>query len=223
MTTFTKTDILNLALIQAGYNTITNFDNDTSEIAKKCRLYYKHCYELLLCAAPWQFATKRAKMTRIELNDDSRFQFEYQYPSDALYLWDIYSGEEGTVFSGSDVASYADMYHTLPLAQGSTILYGLGEVSGNRVLSNYSSLSVFYTSREDFSPDKFSPMFRDQLVKELEIMLIRSKDTGADELDLKERLYRTEKRSNMTKSARQNRKAHRVSPSLLVGKVTGRY
>lgn len=224
MAAFTKTDIVNLALIQAGYNTITNYDSDTSEIANKVRLYYKHIYELLLCVAPWQFATKRAKLTRIALApNDTPFNYEYQFPVDTMYLWDIYQGEYGQVFSGHDIATYADRYHTLPLAQGASIVSGIGEVSGNRVLSNQEELSVFYTSNEDFDPTLFSPMFRDQLVKEIEIMLIRQKDTGADELQLKENLYRNEKRANLTRSARQNRKAHRVSPSMLVQNVTGRY
>lgn len=224
MTAFTETDIVNLALIQSGYNTITNYDTDTSEIAKKCRLYYKHVYSLLLCVAPWQFATKRAKMTRIPLDPaDSQYAFEYQFPADTEYLWDIYSGEFGSVFSGSDVSAYAGAYHSLPLAVGASILNGLGEVSGNRVLSNHANLSVFYTSNAVFSPTLFSAMFRDQLVKEMEIMLIRSKDTGAEELQLKENLYRAEKKSNLTRSARQNRKAHKVTPSQLVKSVTGRY
>ena len=224
MTNFTKTDIANLALIQAGYNTITNFDTDTSEIAKKVRLYYMHVYELLLCVAPWQFATKRAEMTRISLDpDDSPFNYEFQFPADTLYLWDIYSGKYGEVFSGQDVATYADKYHSLPLAQGASILFGVGEVSGNRVLSNQASLNTFYTSNEDFSPALFSPMFRDQVVKEIEIMLIRSKDTAPDELQLKEKIYSQEKRANLTRSARQNRKAHQVSPSTIVKSVTGRY
>lgn len=224
MTAFTKTEILNLALIQAGYNTITNFDADTSEIANKCRIYYKHVYALLLCMAPWQFATKRAKLTRISLDpDDSPFDFEYQFPADTEYLWDIYSGEFGAVYSGQDVASYADRYHSLPLAQGASILYGIGEVSGGRVLSNQKELSCFYTSNADFDPTVFSAMFRDQMVKEIEIMLIRQKDTGAEELQLKERLYSKGKRDNLTRSARQNRKAHSVSPSIIVRRVTGDY
>lgn len=224
MISFTKTDIANLALIQAGYNTITNFETDPVEIAKKVRVYYKHIYQLLLCVAPWQFATKRARLTRISLEpEDTPFQFEYQFPADALYLWDIYSGEYGEVFSGQEVASYADRYHSLPLAHGSSLVYGVGEVSGNRVLSNRDELNVFYTTSEEVDPSKFSPMFRDQLVRELEIMLIRAKDTGAEELQLKERLYRTEKRANLTRSARQNRKAHTVTPSQIVKSATGRY
>jgi len=224
MITFTKTEILNLALIQAGYNTITNFDTDTSEIANKCRLYYKHVYALLLCVAPWQFATKRAKLTRVAVNsDDSPFTYEYQFPVDVAYLWDIYSGQLGEVVSGQDVGSYADRYHSLPLAQGSSLLYGIGEVSGNKILSNQSELSCFYTSTEDFNPTLFSAMFRDQMVKEIEIMLIRQKDTGAEELQLKEKLYDKGKRANLTRSARQNRKAHTVSASTLVKSVTGRY
>ena len=224
MTAFTKTEILNLALIQAGYNTITNFDSDTSEIANKCRLYYKHVYALLLCVAPWQFATKRAKLTRISLDpDDSPFNYEYQFPADVEYLWDIYSGDFGEIVTGQDVASYADRYHSLPLAQGASILYGIGEVSGNRVLSNQSELSCFYTSNADFDPTLFSAMFRDQMIKEIEIMLIRQKDTGAEELQLKENLYANDKRRNLTRSARQNRKAHTVSPSILVKSVTGKY
>ena len=223
MTTFTKTDIVNFALIQAGYNTITNFDSDTSEIANKVRLYYKHVYELLLVVAPWQFATKRATMTRISLlPSDSPFAYEYQFPADTLYLWDIYSGKFGSITSGQDVASYANSYYSLPLSIGSSLLSGVGEVSGNRVLSNQADLSVFYTSNEDFSPALFSPMFREQVVKEVEIMLIRQKDTGADELQLKEKLYSKEKRANLTRSARQNRKAHTVSPSVIVRNVTGR-
>lgn len=224
MTAFTKTDIANLALIQAGYNTITNFESSTEEVAKKVRLYYMHVYNLLLCVAPWQFATKRAKLTRISLDpDDTPFKYEYQFPSDAIYLWDIYQGEYGNVYSGHDIATYADRYHTLPLAQGASIVSGIGEVSGNRVLSNQDELSVFYTSNEDFDPSVFSPMFRDQIIKELEIMLIRAKDTGAEELGLKERLYKNEKRANLTRSARQNRKAHKVSPSLIVRNTTGKW
>lgn len=224
MTDFTKTEIVNLALIQAGYNTITNFDTDTSEIANKCRIYYKHVYNLLLTMAPWQFATKRAEMTRIELDPaDSPFHYEYQFPADTEYLWDIYSGEFGEVFSGQDVAAYASKYHSLPLAQGASILYGVGEVTGNRVLSNRSELSCFYTSNADFDPSLFSAMFRDQIVKEIEIFLIRQKDTGPEELQLKEKLYSKEKRANLTRSARQNRKAHTVSPSIIVRRATGNY
>jgi len=224
MTAFTKTEIINLALIQAGYNTITNFETDTSEIANKCRLYYKHVYALLLCVAPWQFATKRAKMTRILLaTDDTPFTYEYQFPADTEYIWDIYSGDNGTVFSGQDVAAYANKYYTLPLAQGTSLLYGIGEVSGNRILSNQSELSCFYTSNADFDPTLFSAMFRDQMIKEIEIMLIRQKDTSADELQLKESLYSKGKRDNLVRSARLNRKAHSVSPSIIVRNVTGKY
>lgn len=224
MAAFTKTDIVNLALIQAGYDTITNFDSDTSEIAKKVRLYYNHIYELLLCVAPWQFATKRASLTRISLDpEDTPFNYEYQFPNDAIYLWDIYQGKYGSVFSGNDIASYADRYHTLPLAQGASLVSGVGEVIGNRVLSNLNELNVFYTSNEDFDPSLFTPMFRDQLIKEIEIMLVRSKDSSPEELQLKEGLYAKGKRSNLTRSARQNRKAHAVSPSILVKNALGRW
>lgn len=75
--------ISNLALIKIGADTIASL-TDPSKNAKLCSVVFEVCREQLLRSHPWNFATKRVKLS--PLTDKPAFDYNYQFslPSDCL-------------------------------------------------------------------------------------------------------------------------------------------
>lgn len=75
--------IANLGLIKIGADTIASL-TDPSKNAKLCAAVFEVCREQLLRSHPWNFATKRVKLS--PLTDAPAFDYNYQFslPSDCL-------------------------------------------------------------------------------------------------------------------------------------------
>lgn len=78
-----KIEICNTALLYLGQQPIRSF-NDTGERAQVVAQVYDFCRRQLLSGHPWNFATKRIKLS--QLTADPVFGFTYKYPLPADYL-----------------------------------------------------------------------------------------------------------------------------------------
>ncbi|MDR2427197.1 MAG: hypothetical protein LBD46_08490 [Endomicrobium sp.] len=84
-------NICNKALSMFGQKTISNLD-EQSEETRKCKLFYNDVRKAVLRGANWNFARKRARLNKVELNENdlSKFHFNYALPPKCLYVRSIY-------------------------------------------------------------------------------------------------------------------------------------
>lgn len=79
---YSKTIISNMALAHCGINArIQDVDNEKSNEANQCRLFFDHIVELVLEACPWPFATRRVVLQNLGSPPDE-WAFRYKYPAD---------------------------------------------------------------------------------------------------------------------------------------------
>jgi hypothetical protein len=82
------TEICNSALIKIGAELITDLTNNTKR-AILCNEQYKKIRKKLLSSHPWNFSTKRAKLTQLSSTPDYEFDYEYAIPSDCLRIFRV--------------------------------------------------------------------------------------------------------------------------------------
>lgn len=81
----TKIDICNQALSLIGSDSITSFDDKTS-IAKRMKGMYDTSRKALLRLHPFNFATKRIKLSPLTQKPDFGYEYQYQLPNDLIRL-----------------------------------------------------------------------------------------------------------------------------------------
>lgn len=81
----TKIDICNQALSLIGADSITSFDDKTS-IAKRMKGMYDTSRKALLRLHPFNFATKRIKLSPLTQKPDFGYEYQYQLPNDLIRL-----------------------------------------------------------------------------------------------------------------------------------------
>lgn len=137
--TDSKFDICNQALVLVGANTITSFEENTTE-SKVANQLYETSLENLLSRCRWRFATKQQQLSRLTETPTARWSAKYSLPSDALILH--------TVTIGDNVIEY-DRYSTEVFCDAT---------SADIVVADY----TFQPSEADFPP-----YFKQALVFEL--------------------------------------------------------
>ncbi len=137
--TDSKFDICNQALVLVGANTITSFEENTTE-SKVANQLYETSLENLLSRCRWRFATKQQQLSRLTGTPTARWSAKYSLPSDALILH--------TVTIGDNVIEY-DRYSTEVFCDAT---------SADIVVADY----TFQPSEADFPP-----YFKQALVFEL--------------------------------------------------------
>ncbi len=81
----TKFDICNMALTSVGANTITSFEDGSTE-AIIAGQNYDLVVEHLLCVHRWRFATKQGAPNRLLETPSDKYQYYFQLPSDCLQV-----------------------------------------------------------------------------------------------------------------------------------------
>ena len=81
----TKVDISNQALSLIGADSITSFDDKTS-IARRMKGLYDTSRKALLRFHPFNFATKRIKLSPLTHKPDFGYEYQYQLPNDLIRI-----------------------------------------------------------------------------------------------------------------------------------------
>ncbi len=82
------------ALLKIGANSISSFDEGTSE-AEVAQNLYPHVRDSVLSAHPWTFASAQATLARLEATPVADYDHAYQLPSDFLRALSAGSGARG--------------------------------------------------------------------------------------------------------------------------------
>lgn len=128
-----KVEICNMALKHLGVSVpIGNLTTERSEAADSARSFFDICTDTVLRAFNWPFATTTAALSLISdpaVAYSDEWFYEYQYPSDCVYLRKIDSGtDEDTL--------------------GTVVKYMLGDTTqGTHVLTNMQEATAEYTKR----------------------------------------------------------------------------
>lgn len=109
------TDICNIALGHLGEARITSLEED-SVAARACSLHYAAARDEVLRSHRWNFAAKRAVLSRLAAAPAFGWQWQYELPVDCLRVLEVNDSEVGDVIS--------DEY----LVEGRALLTNAGEV-----------------------------------------------------------------------------------------------
>ena len=126
---YSKFDICNKALVLVGANTITSFNQATTE-SKVANNLYESTLENLLTRCRWRLASKQKQLSKNTTNPDARYESSYAMPNDALVIH--------TITVSDDVIKY-DIY-------GGNIF--TNTTSSDTLISDY----TFQPSESDFPP-----------------------------------------------------------------------
>ena len=81
----TKFDICSRALTMVGANTISSFDDGTTEADVADQLY-EDTLRSLLTQTRWRFSTQQAQLSRLEDTPHGRWDAAYQIPADSILI-----------------------------------------------------------------------------------------------------------------------------------------
>lgn len=80
----TETEICNLALSEIGAKLVTNYEEDSTEEARACRLHFAQTRDSLLRRHQWNFAQVRADLSQITGTPVSDWDSAWQLPADCV-------------------------------------------------------------------------------------------------------------------------------------------
>jgi len=80
----TTTEVCNLALSEIGAKLLTDFDTDTSEEARACRLHYAQTRDALLRRHQWNFAQTRVDLVEADDAPISDWDTAWELPADCV-------------------------------------------------------------------------------------------------------------------------------------------
>lgn len=139
------TDICNLALGHLGEGRITSLDED-SAAARACALHYEQTRDQVLRSHRWNFAQRRAVLSRLSDAPAFGWSFQYELPADCLRVLEINDSEFGDVISDAYV------------------------VEGRALLTNAETINMVYVQRiEDVG--QFDALFVEALALKLAVIL----------------------------------------------------
>lgn len=106
-----KTTICNMALARIRHNRrVIDADSDTSEEAKMFRVFYDSARDFVLREHPWGFAKAVKALSATTNGPPVGWSFEYDYPSDCLFLRAV-TGDLGVrSFYGGQVYGDREFY-----------------------------------------------------------------------------------------------------------------
>lgn len=217
MNQLTPTEIANAALAKARKAPIDNVDKGNDAWQQKMRLFMKMAYQTLLSSYPWPFATKRIELERVAEERPTRsYSLLYQYPREAMYLWDIYYDTQNYNRYGSIWNYRAYEYFSFDESTDTSFFDGIGEIIGDKVASNARRLFVLATLKPQIPVDKWSVPFTDAVIASLSILVEENNTTDTELLRLKLASLNQEKSNARHVTAIQNRKSQQtVRPQIL--------
>ena len=80
----TETEICNLALSEIGAKLVSNYEEDSTEEARACRLHFRQTRDALLRRHQWNFAQVRADLSELTDAPVSDWDSAWQIPADCV-------------------------------------------------------------------------------------------------------------------------------------------
>jgi hypothetical protein len=80
----TETEICNLALSEIGAKLVSNYEEDSTEEARVCRLHFAQTRDALLRRHQWNFAQVRADLSQVTGTPVSDWDSAWQLPTDCV-------------------------------------------------------------------------------------------------------------------------------------------
>jgi hypothetical protein len=80
----TETDVCNLALSEIGAKLVSNYEEDSTEEARACRLHFTQTRDALLRRHQWNFAQVRADLSALEDEPVSDWDTAWTLPADCV-------------------------------------------------------------------------------------------------------------------------------------------
>lgn len=143
------TQIVNLALDRLGVEPIDSLSDNTMQAELMSRLYAPQ-RDSLLVETVWNFAMKRAQLSKLVSVPDFEYSAQFQLPADFLKLHRLYDSNPGSGTGNKhpyDTRDYAGPYY---------------EIEGTLLLGDFDAAYAIYISRiTDVS--KYSPDFVEAL------------------------------------------------------------
>jgi hypothetical protein len=93
------TDICNLALAHLGESRIESLDED-NVASRACSMHYAFTRDEVLRSHRWNFAVKRAVLSRLEEDPPFGYAAQYELPADCLRVLEVNGSELGDVLCG---------------------------------------------------------------------------------------------------------------------------
>ena len=183
-----STDICNLALVEAKYDTTIESLTEESVVAKRCNRLYDKCREEVLSSYPWNFALKATEVSRLKGISD--YVNIFVYPEEALRILTVYANENDYVNKKGGRAPTDCIrvrYH-----------------EGRKVIqAPYKTLYIEYVYNEKVE-DNFSPLFVRVLYLTIALRLAKLAGANADDLKLLAQQLSMAEQEAKTVSARED-------------------
>ena len=90
----TSTEIGNLALSYLGQNSIVDIVDTSSELARRCKLHYEHCKQMVLKEFNWGFAKRQERLVLLDNQLKNDYLYAYAYPEKCLFVRRIYQEKD---------------------------------------------------------------------------------------------------------------------------------
>lgn len=218
-----KHEFINYARAMAGLPSLDNLSTNQSEEARKALLFFDATYATLLSKAPWNFATKRARLKRASTNPVESYANLYDTPDDGLFLWDIYNyGAEALSQVNFYCGTKAYRFYAFPLYDGFQFGDRVAEIIGGKIASDFSELSVLYTPNIVIPLTHVSQQFYDTLRLDLEEAFMKDRASDEDTLNKRMRTNQAYKRENKALAGLENRKARSIPDPKIIQNIRTR-
>ncbi len=97
-----KTQICNDALTELKDLLITSIDDDIPQ-ARYLKAVWDTVRDRLLERYPWNFAMKRATLSRLATEPDFEYDYMYALPTDCISVWNVYDSDSNYVIESSNL------------------------------------------------------------------------------------------------------------------------
>ena len=184
---FSRLGIINVALGRAGYAEVEALE-DTSKAFRQASRFYDARVDGLLGMFPWNFATRKLRMTQTVLPEahPTGKIYRYDLPSDGVYLWDVYPyrGFSREFNDSWDGIQYPYVIFPVVSLGELTLDPTVGEFLDGAFYSNYESMYCLYTHNSPVRPQDFTVQFRDTLMLQIEDDLRVGRQKDAETLSV---------------------------------------
>lgn len=150
------TTICNLALAHLGEDHLMSLDDDSRE-AQFCKRFYDQTRDEVIQSHPWNFAIRRAVLSRLAEAPAFGWAWQYQLPADCLRILQL---------NGHDVSKREGRY----------------EVEGGRLLTNDDECAVRYLRRVEDAA-LFPPLFVEALALKIATRLAKPLTGSTSEVE----------------------------------------
>lgn len=154
---FTKLDVINLALINIGSQPINSLDDDKKNI-NLIRFYYDIVKQGELRAYNWNFAITRAKLAALSTDAITDYSILHQFPVPTDFLKLLF------------VDAWAGQFNYIPDYYGNGYNTSYYRLEGNNIVT-YSSSPLFIKYIKNVDETNFDPLFVDVLACALSIKI----------------------------------------------------